>query len=78
MSHVLVSTLSFTNEGVSFNGRVVDVTNNRVVSAVQSFVAGQSLSGYVLPANKVQTRGGIIYRTEDTKESRYTVLGDEQ
>ncbi|GAA0789650.1 MULTISPECIES: FlgO family outer membrane protein [Pseudomonadati] len=78
VSHVLVSTLSFTNEGVSFNGRVVDVTNNRVVSAVQSFVAGQSLSGYVLPANKVQTRGGIIYRTENTKESRYTVLGDEQ
>ena len=78
VSHVLVSTLSLTNEGVSFNGRVVDVTNNRVVSAVQSFVAGKSLSGYVLPANKVQTRGGIIYRTENTKESRFTVLGDEQ
>jgi TolB-like protein len=78
VSHVLVSTLNLTNEGVNFNGRVVDITNNRVVSAVQSFVAGQSLSGYVLPANKIQTRDGLIYRTENVKESRYTVIGDKQ
>ncbi|QIR13922.1 FlgO family outer membrane protein [Shewanella aestuarii] len=78
VSHVLVSTLNLTNEGINFNGRIVDVTNNRVVSAVQSFVAGKSLSGYVIPANKVQTRDGLLYRTEDTANNRYTVLGDKQ
>ncbi|MCL1141731.1 FlgO family outer membrane protein [Shewanella gaetbuli] len=78
VSHILVSTINLTPEGVNFNGRVVNITNNRVVSAVQSFVAGKSLSGYVLPANKVHTQGSLIYRTENTKESRYTVLGDAQ
>lgn len=78
VSHVLVSTLNLTTEGINFNGRIVDITNNRVVSAVQSFVSGKSLSGYVMAGEKVQVNNGMIYRNENQDELRYQVLGDKQ
>ncbi|MDD8058656.1 MULTISPECIES: FlgO family outer membrane protein [Shewanella] len=77
VSHVLVSTMSMTPEGVVFNGRVVNVTNNRVLSAVQSFVAASSLSGYLQPSELIESRNGLLYRHEKKGDSRYTVLGDE-
>ncbi|MGI2001585.1 FlgO family outer membrane protein [Shewanella frigidimarina] len=76
VSHVLVSTMTLTPEGIVFNGRVVNVTNNRVLSAVQSFVAGSSLSGYLQPSEMIESRNGLLYRHENKGDSRYTVLGD--
>ena len=76
VTHVLVSTLSLTNEGVLFNGRVVNVTNNRIVSAVQSYVTASSLSGYLQPSERIETRNGLLYRHENVGDTRYTVLGD--
>ncbi|MBB1440036.1 hypothetical protein H5202_15415 [Shewanella sp. SG41-4] len=76
VSHVLVSTMTLTPEGIVFNGRVINVTNNRVLSAVQSFVAASSLSGYLQPSEMVESRNGLLYRHENKGDSRYTVLGD--
>ena len=76
VSHVLVSTMTLTPEGIVFNGRVVNVTNNRVLSAVQSFVAASSLSGYLQPSEMIESRNGLLYRHENKGDSRYTVLGD--
>ncbi|WP_137226452.1 FlgO family outer membrane protein [Shewanella sp. MEBiC00475] len=76
VSHVLVSTMALTPEGIIFNGRVVNITNNRVLSAVQSFVAASSLSGYLQPSEIIESRNGLLYRHEKRGDSRYTVLGD--
>ncbi|WP_394128846.1 FlgO family outer membrane protein [Shewanella maritima] len=76
VAHVLVSTMELTREGVVYNGRIVNVTNNRVVSTTQSFVAGNSLSGYLQPPQKIEQRDGLIYRHADASHGRYTVLGD--
>ncbi|QHS12757.1 FlgO family outer membrane protein [Shewanella sp. Arc9-LZ] len=76
VSHVLVSTMTLTPEGIVFNGRVINVTNNRVLSAVQSFVAASSLSGYLQHSEMVESRNGLLYRHENKGDSRYTVLGD--
>ncbi|QDE32023.1 FlgO family outer membrane protein [Shewanella polaris] len=76
VSHVLVSTMALTPEGIMFNGRVVNITNNRVLSAVQSFVAASSLSGYLQPSEIIESRNGLLYRHEKRGDSRYTVLGD--
>ena len=76
VSHVLVSTMTLTPEGIVFNGRVVNVTNNRVLSAVQSFVAASSLSGYLQPSELIESRNGLLNRHENKGDSRYTVLGD--
>ncbi|WP_350431395.1 FlgO family outer membrane protein [Shewanella sp. H8] len=76
VSHVLVSTMALTPEGIIFNGRVVNVTNNRVLTAVQSFVAASSLSGYLQPSEIIESRNGLLYRHEKRGDSRYTVLGD--
>jgi TolB-like protein len=64
VSHVLVSTMSFTSEGLVLNARVVDVSNNRVVAAAQSFAANVTLSGYLQRSEKVTSRDGILYRHE--------------
>ncbi|GGB50322.1 hypothetical protein K8B83_08920 [Shewanella inventionis] len=76
VSHVLVSTMTMTPEGIVFNGRVVNVTNNRVLSAVQSFVAASSLSGYLQESEIIESRDGLLYRHEKKGDSRYTVLGE--
>jgi hypothetical protein len=52
------------------NARVVDVSNNRVVSAAQSFASNVTLSGYLVPSNKIISRDGVLYRHEtEGKES---------
>ncbi|MFC3186738.1 FlgO family outer membrane protein [Shewanella intestini] len=78
VAHVLVSTMSLTPEGILFNGRIVNITNNRVVSSVQSFVNGQSLSGYLQAPQRIETRDGLLYRHETAQNGRYTILGDKQ
>jgi TolB-like protein len=70
VSHVVVSSMSFTPEGLVVNARVVDVSNNRVVSAAQSFASNVTLSGYLVPSNKIISRDGVLYRHEtEGKES---------
>lgn len=64
VSHVLVSTMSLTREGLVLNARVVDVSNNRVVAAAQSFAANVTLSGYLQRSEKIISRDGILYRHE--------------
>jgi TolB-like protein len=64
VSHVLVSTMSLTSEGLVLNARVVDVSNNRVVAAAQSFAANVTLSGYLQRSEKIISRDGILYRHE--------------
>jgi TolB-like protein len=78
VSHVLVSTMTLTPEGIVFNARVVNITNNRVLSAVQSFVTASSLSGYLQPSEIIESRDGLLYRHQKRGDSRYTVLGDKQ
>ncbi|WP_076540168.1 FlgO family outer membrane protein [Shewanella sp. UCD-KL21] len=78
VSHVVVATMGTTSEGVVVNARIVNTSNNRVVSAVQTFVKTHSLPGYLTPANKVISKDGILYRNEHGAMASVTILGDNQ
>lgn len=76
VSHVVVSTMATTTQGVVLNARIVNVTNNRVVSAVQTFVHTDSLPGYLSPSNKVTSENGLLYRNEQSGDGKVAVLGE--
>ncbi|WP_153913936.1 FlgO family outer membrane protein [Shewanella sp. TC10] len=78
VSHVVVSTMDTTPMGLALNTRIVNVSNNRVVSAVQTFVNMSSLPGYLKPSNKVISDGGLLYRNEQAGLGNVAVLGDKQ
>ena len=75
VSHVVVSTMDTTPLGLVLNARIVNVTNNRVVSAVQTFVNIGSLPGFLTPSNKVISQDGLLYRHEQTGLGNAVVLG---
>ncbi|WP_119969003.1 FlgO family outer membrane protein [Shewanella japonica] len=75
VSHVVVSTMDTTPMGLVLNARIVNVTNNRVVSAVQTFVNMNSLPGYISPSNQVIFQDGLLFRHEASGQGNAVVLG---
>lgn len=78
VEHLVVSTMSLTPTGMAFNSRIVDVTNNRVVSAMHSFVSAEQLPTYLVKSDKVVSKEGVLYRYQNTGEESVTVVGDKQ
>ncbi|GIU53311.1 FlgO family outer membrane protein [Shewanella sp. KT0246] len=77
VSHVVVSTMDTTTQGLVLNARIVNVTNNRVVSAVQTFVHLASLPGFLSPSNKVTSQDGLLFRNEQSGLGKVAVLGEQ-
>lgn len=78
VEHLVVSTMSMTPDGIAINCRIVDVTNNRVVSVAQAFVTPEQLPEFLVRSNKVVSRDGLLYRYQTMGEEPVAVIGDKQ
>ena len=73
--HVLVSTMSPSKAGVAIYSRIVDVSNNRVVSVSQSFVPVSAMADMLNHSEKVVSENGLLYRSESQGQRAVTVGG---
>ncbi|WP_299791414.1 FlgO family outer membrane protein [uncultured Shewanella sp.] len=76
VEHVLVSTMSLNNLGIVVNSRIVNVTNNRVVSASQGSFSIKELPGYLKHSEKVVSQEGLLYRDSSVGMQEVQVKGD--
>ncbi|WP_039978153.1 FlgO family outer membrane protein [Shewanella decolorationis] len=76
VDHIVVSTMSPTTNGMAINTRIVTLSNNRVVSASQTFVTQKELSNYMQPSEQVISQDGILYRQSSPGMNEVRVLGD--
>ncbi|MGS0682841.1 FlgO family outer membrane protein [Shewanella sp. 125m-7] len=76
VENVVVSTMSLSNEGVAINSRIVNVTNNRVVSAAQGFVNTASMPGYISASEKVVSEHGLLYRNAQSGQHSVQIVGE--
>jgi TolB-like protein len=73
--HVVVTTMSPDKEGMAIYSRIVDVSNNRVVSAAQSYVPITAMPGMLDRSQKVVSENGLLYRSENAGQHAITVGG---
>lgn len=78
VEHVLVSTMSMNKTGVVLNARIVNIVNNRVVSATQASVLQKELPEYIVLSPKVIAKDGLLYRNENYGDSHVRIIGDKQ
>ncbi len=76
VEHVLVTSMSQAKGEMLFNSRIVNVNNNRVLSAAGVRVQEQELPGYLAPSNKVVSKEGLLYRYESRGEDKGRIVGD--
>ena len=76
VDHIVVSTMSPTTNGMAINTRIVTLSNNRVVSASQTYVTQNELSNYMQPSEQVISQDGILYRQSSPGMNEVRVLGD--
>ncbi|WP_297892852.1 FlgO family outer membrane protein [Shewanella sp.] len=76
VEHLLVSTMSLTTNGMAINARIVNVSNNRVVSTSQTFVTQKELGNYMQLSEQVISQDGILYRQASPGMNEVRVLGD--
>ncbi|BCV48724.1 FlgO family outer membrane protein [Shewanella algae] len=76
VEHVLVTSMSQSKGEMLFNSRIVNVNNNRVLSAAGVRVQEQELPGYLAPSNKVVSKEGLLYRYESRGEDKGRIVGD--
>ena len=72
----LVSTMDFTLTGVVVNARIVNVTNNRVISAAQTSVKQEELKAYLAKSERVISSDGLLYRYEDKGMHQVQPVGE--
>lgn len=75
VEHVLVSTMSMSSEGMVVNARIVNITNNRVVSASQASFGLTQLPGYLRSSEKVVSQDGLLYRNNHMGMQEVQVIG---
>ncbi|MGL5410752.1 MAG: FlgO family outer membrane protein, partial [Shewanella sp.] len=76
VEHLLVSTMSMTTTGMAINSRIVNINNNRVVSASQTYVTQQALANYLQLSEQVISQDGMLYRQASPGMNEVRVLGD--
>lgn len=64
VEHVLVTTISPSVDAVVINSRIVNVTNNRVVSVAAASVSASDLPGYLTTSESVVSKDGLLFRNE--------------
>ena len=73
--HVVVSTMSPSKEGVVVYSRIVDVSNNRVISVAQSFVPITAMPDMLTPSERVVSENGLLYRSEHAGQKAVNLGG---
>lgn len=76
VGHLVVSTMSVVTNGMAINTRIVNISNNRVVSASQTFVTQKELANYMQPSEQIVSQNGILYRQASPGMNEVRVLGD--
>jgi TolB-like protein len=76
VEHVVVSSMSRSVDGMAVNSRIVNVLDNRVISATQVFIKTSQLPGYLQPSERVVSREGLLYRHTGVGNDEVTVLGE--
>ncbi|MCS6133859.1 hypothetical protein G3496_02765 [Shewanella baltica] len=76
VEHLVVSTMSPVTNGMAINTRIVNISNNRVVSASQTFVTQKELANYMQPSEQIVSQNGILYRQASPGMNEVRVLGD--
>ncbi|MGI2259517.1 FlgO family outer membrane protein [Shewanella sp. GXUN23E] len=74
----LVSTMSLDIHGLQLNARLIDLGNNRVVSAASAYASYQELGAYLTASQKVVSDKGLLYRYEQPGYGQVQMLGDRQ
>ncbi|AQS38929.1 hypothetical protein Sps_03812 [Shewanella psychrophila] len=78
VEHVVVSTLSMNTTGLVVNSRIVNITNNRVVSASQGAFNINELPGYLKASEKITSKDGLLYRDPVGGLQQVQVIGGAQ
>ncbi|WP_076410869.1 FlgO family outer membrane protein [Shewanella sp. UCD-KL12] len=78
VEHVVVSTMSMNRKGAVVNTRIVNITNNRVVSASQGAFSINELPGYLSQSEKVVSKDGLLYRDTQRGSQEVQVIGGVQ
>lgn len=76
VEHLVVSTMSPTTNGMAINTRIVNISNNRVVSASQTYVTQKEMANYMQASEQVVSQNGILYRQSSSGMNEVRVLGD--
>ncbi|GIU09802.1 MULTISPECIES: FlgO family outer membrane protein [unclassified Shewanella] len=75
IENVVVSTMSLSTRGVALNSRIVNINNNRVISAAQGFVNASAMPGYISLSEKVVSQNGLLYRDAQTGQHTVQLVG---
>ncbi|MCE9679988.1 hypothetical protein LZP69_12520 [Shewanella sp. AS1] len=78
VEHVLVSTMSRSRDELIINSRIVNVTNNRVVSVASASVKTADLPGYLQVSESVVAVDGLLYRNELPGQGTVQLVGEVQ
>ncbi|QYJ83690.1 hypothetical protein K0H81_13365 [Shewanella halotolerans] len=78
VEHVLVSTMSLKPDGVVVNSRIVNVTNNRVVSVAAASVSQAELADYLSLSEKVVAQDGKLIRYSSQGQGDVQIKGVKQ
>ncbi|ASJ97391.1 FlgO family outer membrane protein [Shewanella marisflavi] len=78
VEHVLASTMSLNPNGVVINSRIVNVTNNRVVSVAGASVGQSELADYLSLSEKVTSQGGVLFRYSAEGQADVQIKGVNQ
>lgn len=76
VEHLVVLTMSPTTNGMAINTRIVNISNNRVVSASQTYVTQKEMANYMQASEQVVSQNGILYRQSSSGMNEVRVLGD--
>ena len=77
IENVVVSTMSLSAQGVALNSRIVNINNNRVISAAQGFVNASEMPGYISHSEKVVSQNGLLYRDAQAGQHTVQLVGDQ-
>ncbi len=61
---------------MAINTRIVNISNNRVVSASQTYVTQKEMANYMQASEQVVSQNGILYRQSSSGMNEVRVLGD--
>lgn len=78
VEHVLVSTMSLNQQGLSLNSRIVNIINNQVVSATQGTYSADMLPSYLKRSEKVTSDKGMLYRDEQAGVRQVQFIGGDE
>ena len=78
VEHVVVSTMSMNARGLVVNARIVNITNNRVVSASQGAFNINELPVYLKTSEKITSKDGLLYRDPVEGSQQVQVIGGAQ